>query len=406
MSERVALVRCDEYDLATIEVAVHRACALIGGIERFVQPGQRVLLKPNMVRGVAPERAVSTHPTIVAAAAKLVHGVGAHPVIVESPGGPWNPALLRHAYRRTEIEWAAEVGHAELNYDCEGVQVALPDGQLLHRLDIAKAFLDADVVINLAKLKTHNLTGLTCAVKNLFGLVPGALKIGYHARLQDREQFCGGLLDLLTYVRPALSIVDAVVAMEGEGPSGGDPRHVGAIAAGVDALAVDTVCAELVGFRPREVVTTRVAVARGMTSGELADVDVVGDALDDLRVSDFRRSIESTVDPGLVPRILRGLLPKRASVEGERASFLRLPLSLATNGWVWRQLVAYPYAGDRCTGCGFCARHCPVEAIQVIDKRAVMDRGTCIRCYCCHELCPETAVELRKPLLGRLAGGN
>jgi uncharacterized protein (DUF362 family)/ferredoxin len=406
MDQRVALVRCANYDLAAATEAVRQAMDLLGGMAAFVQPGQRVLLKPNIVRGVDPERAVSTHPAVVAAVATLVIEAGGKPIIVESPGGPFSPIALRMAYRRAKIDWAAEVSGAELNFDCEAVQVSHPDGVVLHRLDLVRALLDADVVINLPKLKTHNLTTLTLAVKNLLGLVPGALKIGYHAKLQDRERFCQGLVDILTYVKPALQIMDAVVGMEGDGPSGGDPRPIGAVVAGADALAVDIVCTALVGMEPEEVETTRVAIARGLTSGRLQDIELLGESLDALRVADFRRGMAAPVDPGLVPRILRGLLSAESSANGEGDALGRGPFRLLSTGWVWRQLVSFPYAGEDCTGCGFCARHCPVDAIQVVDRRARMDTGRCIRCYCCHELCPETAVMLRKPLLGRVLMGR
>ena len=406
MDQCVALVRCADYDLDAVTEAVRQAMDLLGGMAAFVQPGQRVLLKPNIVRGVDPERAVSTHPALVAAVATLVIEAGGKPIIVESPGGPFSPIALRMAYRRTKIDWAAEVSGAELNFDCEGVQVSHPDGVVLHRLDLVRALLDADVVINLPKLKTHNLTTLTLAVKNLLGLVPGALKIGYHAKLQDRERFCQGLVDILTYVKPALQIMDAVVGMEGNGPSGGDPRPIGAVVAGADALAVDIVCTALVGMAPEEVETTRVAMARGLTSGRLQDVELLGEPLDALRVADFRRGMAASVDPGLVPRVLRGLLSAESSANGEGDALGRGPFRLLSTGWVWRQLVSFPYAGEDCTGCGFCARHCPVDAIQVVDRRAQMDTGRCIRCYCCHELCPETAVMLRKPLLGRVLTGR
>ena len=406
MDQRVALVRCADYDLDAVTEAVRQAMDLLGGMAAFVQPGQRVLLKPNIVRGVDPERAVSTHPAVVAAVATLVVEAGGKPIIVESPGGPFSPIALRMAYRRTKIDWAAEVSGAELNVDCEAVQVSHPEGVVLHRLDLVRALLDADVVINLPKLKTHNLTTLTLAVKNLLGLVPGALKIGYHAKLQDRERFCQGLVDILTYVKPALQIMDAVVGMEGDGPSGGDPRPIGVLVAGADALAVDIVCTALVGMEPEEVETTRVAIARGLTSGRLQDIELLGESLDALRVADFRRGMAAPVDPGLVPRILRGLLSAESSANGEGDALGRGPFRILSTGWVWRQLVSFPYAGEDCTGCGFCARHCPVDAIEVVDRRAQMDTGRCIRCYCCHELCPETAVMLRKPLLGRVLMGR
>jgi len=401
---QVALVRCREYELDATQAAIRRAVDLLGGMSAFVQPGQRVLLKPNLVRAMSPERAVTTHPTVVAAVARLVVEAGGRPLIVDSPGGPYATLALKVAYRKTEMTWAAEVSGAELYLDAESAQVPHSEGQVLHRLDVIQPLLDADAIINLPKLKTHNLAGLTLSVKNLFGLVPGALKISYHAKLQERERLCAAFLDILTYARPALNIMDAVVGMEGEGPSGGDPRSIGAILASADALALDAVAASLVGYAPLDVLTTRVAAARGLTSGRLEDLELLGDPLDALRVAGFRKGTEAAMDPGLLPRVLRPLLSAGSdggAAEGEPKglSFFMRTLS---HRWVWRQLVAYPRAGDKCIGCGFCARHCPVNAITVVDKIARMDTNVCIRCYCCHELCPQLAVELVRPWLGRL----
>ena len=404
----VSIVRCDDYGLERTEPAIRRAVDLVGGMASFVQPGQRVLLKPNLVRSMTPDRAATTHPTVVAAVARMVIESGAKPFIVDSPGGPYSTLLLRNNYRRTEMNWVAQVTGAELNLDVTSTQVPHPEGEVLHRLDIVQPLLDADVVINLPKLKTHNLTGLTLAVKNLFGLVPGAVKISYHSKMQDQARFFQGMVDILTYVRPTLNIMDAVIGMEGQGPSGGDPRGIGAIVASADALALDSVCAAMVGFAPREVGTTSVAADRGLTPGRLDGLELVGEPLENLLVPDFCRGIQASVDPGMVPRAMRWLLgvSEAASDGYDEDATERSVMHALSHSWLWRQLVATPRAGPRCTACGYCVEHCPVDAIEIIEGRAHMDSRRCIRCYCCHELCPALAVELYRPLLGRLAYGK
>jgi len=395
----VALVRCGDYDLQKVEQALRRSLELLGGIGQFVKPGKLVILKANLLRAMAPEKVATTHPALVAMTAKLVVEAGAHPVVLDSPGGPFSAPLLRMLYRKTGMLLAEEYG-AELNYDTEAEQVALPEGVVMHRLDVVRRLLDADVVINLPKLKTHNLTTLTLAVKNLFGVVPGVLKLSYHAKLQDRGQFSDGLLDILGYAKPALNILDAVVAMEGNGPSGGEPRQIGAILASSDALALDIAASSLVGFDPLSVTTTLAAVRRGLTTGRVEDLDIQGESIDALRVADFRKGTVATIDPGLMPRRLQ------QAIDGEGKARSRSVLRELTQGWWAKQLLVTPQSGPACTGCGYCARHCPVQAIQIVNGKARMNSSTCIRCYCCHELCPELAIELKRPLLGRLFVGK
>ena len=191
---------------------------------------------------------------------------------------------------------------------------------MLHRLDLINPLLEVDAVINLPKLKTHNLTVLTMGVKNLFGVVPGALKIGYHSKLVERERFCEGLLDILQFVRPTLTVLDAIIGMEGEGPTGGDPRQIGAVVTSTDVLAVDILGATLVGMEPDIVTTTRLAAARGLTTGKVDDLEILGDSLDNLRITDFREGIDTPLDPGLIPAPLRFLVRGGHATHDQRSA--------------------------------------------------------------------------------------
>ena len=419
MSNRpiVSLVRCEDYEPARVEACIRRALDHLGGMERFVRPGQRVVLKPNLLRPMAPGRAVSTHPSVVRAVARLVQGCGATPVIAESPGGPFTPAYLRLVYRTTGMAQVAEETGAELSYDTRTTRLPNPDGGLLRMIEVISAVAEADVVINLPKLKTHNLTRLTVATKNLFGVIPGVTKLGYHAKLRNARDFARGLVDIVRCVRPALSITDGVVAMDGNGPSGGDPFPAGVLLASADAVAEDIVAMALVGWEPLSMPTVRVAAEWGMTTGRLEDIDLRGDPLASLRLQGFRPGSATRVDPGLLPRRLRGPLRRLVAVrstDGRSAADGELPpesydvttVPTSIRRWATLQLVVTPRAGPGCTGCGFCVKHCPVGAIELVDGRARMDAARCIRCYCCHELCPQLAVELRRPWLGRLFLGG
>jgi len=386
--------------METVEAALQRSLNAVGGMQAFISPGQVVALKPNLVRAMTPDQAATTHPMLVAAVIRAVRSVGAEALVVDSPGGPFTPGVLKALYRKTGMDWAVREAGGTLNLDVRSVQVPVDDGRALHRIDMAAAIVEADAVINLPKLKTHNLTGLTLSVKNLFGVVPGTLKIAYHGKMQETERFCQGMLDILICTKPVLNIMDAVVAMEGNGPSGGEPRPANTLIVGADALAVDAVAAALVGLDPTDVATTAAAVRRGLTTGRLEDLELLGDALETLRVKGFRLGTNLSFDPGLLPGFLRQLLPKRDADEMERGR-----VRSWSSRWLTQQLLAYPEAGPTCTGCGYCARNCPVDAITIVNGRAEMDLKRCIRCYCCHELCPELAIDLKRSWLARRIGG-
>ncbi len=277
-----------------------------GAMAAFVQPGPRSCSSPIWC---APWRLNSRHhapghPDGGGAARNCRRGASG---VVESPGGPANAALCATPFAKTGIAEAAAACGAEVNEDQSGVQVSHPEGVLLHRLDLLRAATEVDVIINLPKSRHTTSTGLTLASRTCLAWCPAPSKIGYHAKLQERERFAQALLDIYTYARPALSLMDAVVGMEGNGPTGGTPRAIGALVASADTLACDTVCAALVGLDPLRVLTTEVGVQRGLCTGRLEDVNLVGDALAERRIADFKLGMDMDFDPGLLPRALRRL---------------------------------------------------------------------------------------------------
>ncbi|MGC8786805.1 MAG: DUF362 domain-containing protein, partial [Anaerolineae bacterium] len=339
---------------------------------------QKVVLKPNLLQAEPPEKAVTTHPSLVAAVAKWVRELGATPIIADSPGPGmlFNPRALHRLYQVTGMTAVAEEEGAILNYDVSTTRVPCPEGRAVQTLDAMKAMVEADVIISLPKLKTHDLMLFTGAIKNLFGTVPGMVKSTYHARFPSVERFSTMLIDILSYYKPALTIMDAVVGMEGDGPSAGNPRHIGLLLASTDAVALDIVAASVAGIPPAIVPTVAAAVRRGLTTGRVEDIEVVGNPIETAKAEGFK-------------------LPRTAG------QHLRM-IPHFVPAWITQQLLAKPQAGPKCTACGTCVENCPVQAITIVDQRAHMDLDRCIRCYCCHELCPEHAVELHQPLLARL----
>ena len=377
MHKPVALARCDEYRTPAVEVAVRKAVDLIGGMARFVQPGQRVLVKPNLLLPSEPDRAIVTHPLVLRAVVRLVQEAGGQVLIADNPVViPVTQRGWETAYHRAGWDAVAAETGARLNTHIEPLQVSHPDAKLVKLMDTTAFLMDADVVISVPKLKTHGFMRYTGAVKNLFGTVPGATKFGYHIKLQTAEQFAEMLLDLVSFVRPALTIMDGIVGMENDGPSAGEPVPIGAVLASEDPVALDVAAIDMVGKSPISVPTVAAAVRRGLTSGEVGDLTLVGDELNDLRVSGFRMPDGGRTGMGWAPGFLR---------------------QMGT-----RQLVANPVVvRERCVGCGLCVDNCPAQTIVRVEGKAQISLRDCIRCYCCHELCPEHAIELRKPLLAR-----
>jgi uncharacterized protein (DUF362 family)/Pyruvate/2-oxoacid:ferredoxin oxidoreductase delta subunit len=372
----VALVRCAEYGAGRVEAAVRQAVDLLGGVQRFVDPGQRVLVKPNLLLASDPARAAVTHPLVVRAVVRLVQEAGGQVLIADNPFViPVHRRGWQTLFDRTGLSAVAAETGAVLNTEIVHEQRPHPAGELVKLVDTTRFLTSADVVISLPKLKTHGFMRFSGAVKNLFGTVPGATKSGYHVKLQTVDCFADMLLDLVSFVRPALTVMDAVVGMDGNGPSAGRPFPIGAILAGPDPVAVDVAAVALVGHVPASVPTIARAMRRGWSTGRPADLLVLGEALDALRVDGFHMPAGGRSSMDLVPGFLQR--------------------------WAARQMVANPRVSERCVGCGLCIEHCPVQTIGWVEGQAKIDLARCIRCYCCHELCPEQAIDLHQPWIAR-----
>jgi len=367
----VALARCPAYEPAKVEAAVETLLESLGGIDRWVRPGDRVFLKPNMLTAKKPERAITTHPAVLEAVVNLVKKAGGSVQIGDSPAGVlssieryWNETGYSDVARRTCVPLVK----------LEGGRVVprTVRGRTYH---IAAPVAEADVVISLPKLKTHSLTVLTAAVKNSFGAIPGFRKAELHKEAPKPGAFSEIVVDVYEAVRPALTVMDAVVALEGDGPSTkGTPRTVGLLIASPDAVALDSVAGAVVGLAERDVPTTAAAIRRGLGPG-LAGVEVLGERLEECRVPDFRRASSSVVR--FVPTWAVRLLGR----------------------YIW---VRPEVLEQRCTACGLCVDVCPVGAMADRgDGISRVDYSKCIECLACLESCPEEAIEQKVSWLAR-----
>lgn len=365
----VASVKVTQYDRYEVQAGIQDALNLIGGIDRFVQQGEIVLIKPNMLEALPPEKAVTTHPEVVRAVIKEVKKAGGIPVVGDSPA----MGNTRKTAKETGIlQVCLEEGVELLSF-----QVArdffIEDGYTVKKFSLATELGEVDKVVSLAKMKTHSFTGITGGVKNLFGFVVGTEKAQFHLRMQRRSDFAAMLVDLARLIKPALFIVDGIVGMEANGPRNGQPINAGVILAGENGFAVDMAMTAIMGFHPENLPVTAKALELGLAPAFSA-LEMIGSAKD-LRLQ-FKapKNLEALEDR----------IPKWAADLGQR------------------QLTAKPVITGNCVGCARCVAHCPPKAMIVMNGKVEIDHRKCIRCYCCQEVCPHNAVDLQEGALLRL----
>jgi len=369
-SPAVSVVGCGSYDSDVVMESVRRAVDSLGGTAAFVSEGERILLKPNMLIPRKPEEAVTTHPEVLRAVIKLVKEAGAIPIVGDSPAGRSTERILRHLADRTGIAGVCNDEEVTFALFTEGRSVSFPEGRTAKSFDLTTVLDDVDGVISIAKLKTHSYTRFTGAVKNLFGLVNGLKKAEYHMRMKRSESFSEMLVDLAECVKPRLTVMDAVIGMDGEGPSAGRPKDIGLILASSNTHALDLTALSIIGDDPENVHTIHTAIDRGFLPADgLSGIRVLYDRPEGYHISDFK-------------------MPPRTRMFG--------PIPSLLGGFVAEGLARKPvFMKDVCTRCGSCIEICPAEAL-LMQERVVITREQCIRCYCCQEICPQKAVVLRR----------
>jgi len=370
----VAIRRAKAYDEAQIRSAVEAAIADIGGLGEIVRPGARVFVKINhLPPASAPERGIVTHPAFTAAVLGLLREVTPHITVGDDvPTAPPDGFAVSGYRAMCDRLGVRLVSLREL-----GFQRIPCAGTILKEVYLARALIEADVVINLPKLKTHSLTLFTGAVKNLYGAIPGSFRVAFHGQYKNPSEFNQVLVDIFAEAKPSLTIMDGIVAMEGAGPANGAVRNLGVILASQDAVAVDAVASRIIGLDPLAVSTTRYAHERGVGMGNLDGIKTVGEPIEAVAVADFKLPpIPAGEIVGWAPRFLTKLIT--------------------------RQLVVRPrVVATRCVGCRACVQMCPTGAATVEGGKAHIDRQTCIRCMCCHEACRFNAIALQRSALGR-----
>jgi uncharacterized protein (DUF362 family) len=328
----------------------------LGGIKNYIKPGEKVLIKVNLLNASIPEKAVVTHPNLIKSVVKEVLEVGGIPYIGDSPSGQFSKRRLNKVYKRAGlIELSNELG-VELNYNTSSTKMNIPNGIRLKKAPICDFVSNADKIIALPKLKTHSFMIMTLATKIMYGAIPGLTKARYHSIFFKKDSFADMLLDILTIVQPDLIIMDGIIGMEGDGPFSGKPIELNLLLASENSVAIDLAICKILDINPIGIPT--------------------------LKKANVRKLWPTKINYPI-------LKPKDVEYNG-----FKLP---STAGYILtgkKPPVKSPKPQDNCTGCGECVEICPTNAIKIISKKASIDYSKCIRCFCCHEVCTESAIKL------------
>ena len=374
----VVIVPCADYEAARCRAALETLLEKAGGLD-WVRPGMKIGIKANLVAAMGPETAATTHPALVKALVDIIQERGAEALVGDSPGGMYNAVFLNRVYAASGMSAAG----VPLNHDYSTREIALPEGKLCRTATVTSWLLDCDAIINFAKLKSHGMMGLSAAAKNLFGSVPGTMKPEYHYRFPNPADFADMLVDLDEFWKPRLHLVDAVLAMEGNGPTAGSPKPVGCLLAGENPHRIDLLCAKLIGLDPGTVPTLRAAQARGLCPERPEELTIDGPWRD-------------FVTEGFAIITERNGLQFQALMGGGKRGEL-------FSRFAGRLIAARPTVEKAlCVGCRKCEQICPAKAIAMKNRKPAVDRKACIRCFCCQEFCPKGAMKVKRPPLARL----
>ena len=378
--DAVSVARMAEYTLEGARAALKEVLAPIGGLD-FVKPGERVVIKANLVSAMKPEESATTHPTLLCALCDMLAERGATVIVGDSPGGLYNSAFVGRVYTVSGVRAVTEHG-ASLNDDYSQREAIFDDAEVLHSFTYTGYLDGADHIINFCKLKSHGMMGMSCAAKNMFGTIPGVIKPEYHFRFPEYDKFADMIVDLDEYFHPTLSIADAVVGMEGNGPTAGTPRAIGCLLASHSPHNLDMIAAKILGFERAELPILESAYRRGMVYESADEVNVIGE-VDSLILEDFERVVER-----------RSLQFSGDGKSGIKRAFSSFASSILTTK---PKLVK-----SMCVGCGICRDICPARAIVIKNRKAKIDRSECIRCFCCQEFCPKSAMKVYRTPIAKL----
>ncbi len=378
MRAKVAIVRCADYGYANVDKAIRQCLELVPPNQLL--KNKKILLKPNLLSSTkGPDSPINTHPAIVEALAKvLIDEYGCIVYVGDSSGGMSYGQTKRSFEISGLLDVAKRIGIKLINFENTGViRLSNQSNVIKKEFSVSKIVNEVDFIIDLPKLKTHSLVGFTGAMKNMMGIVPGSGKRDMHISAPRKFEMENCIVDLYGLVKPHFVIMDAVISMEGDGPSAGNPRDTKFLLAGEDGVAVDVVALEIAGYQSKDMFFIKSAKERNFGTGNMDDIEIVGEKIEDIKIKDFKKPVGKVTDY-ILNFIPSGLM--RKMFEGMTSGMPFIIQGL-------------------CRRCNVCYDNCPVKTIvQLPDGRLEIDRKHCIECYCCHEFCPHNAIKIKIPL--------
>ena len=370
---KVALLQCGNYEEENVYQAIRQGLALLGGLGQFVRPEENILLKPNLLKGAAPEKAITTHPAVFSAVLRCLREEGyTHLTYGDSPAAAFDAqkTAVQSGLTVPAEKYGAEFG------DFSGAEpTEYPAGKTAKKFMFAREVVKADAIISLCKMKTHALENITGAMKNQYGCIFGPYKAAGHAAYPNAQSFADMMADMNRCLGVRLFIMDGILAMEGNGPSSGDPKLMKVLLLSADPVALDSVFAHLVHLDPHHVPTCVSGAREGLGKMEADEITVL------------TPEGELTVDEAAAK-----YGDPTFAVKRKNTTFWHLRSLLPTARHYTDRPVPDP---DKCIACGLCQQSCPVEGAAVHSgqgQKAVYDYKKRIRCYCCQEVCPVGAI--------------
>ncbi|MGE5628741.1 MAG: DUF362 domain-containing protein [Solirubrobacterales bacterium] len=384
--EKVALLKCEEYDVDKIEKKLREGFDLLGGdeyLKKLIPSGSKVLLKPNMLSIEEAESPVVTNYKLFEAVIRIIKDYSSDITFGDSPGF----GDSRKAAEKSGLMAVADKYGVKFDDFRDSVHIVLENSILCKSWTVARAAYEADVVITLPKLKTHAMAYFTGAIKNQFGCIPGTMKASWHTRMPEANNFCKMLLDLNTLVKTSFAILDGIIAMEGNGPRSGKPKRMDTIIMGGSMSAVDSAAVRLIGYDdPLEVPALKEAFDSKWGPVLPNEYIVLGESVENMKCIGFELCRTGGnfywINPQVTNFLKNMIAPSPALIE------------------------------EKCIGCGRCMEVCPEKpkVIEMVKKNGRSlprwEMKQCIRCFCCQELCPKGAIETKYTTLSKLFGMN